>query len=85
MIFLENFSGTKSVDIRFTEDKKIFKVRKSRLINMLNVKLEDSGIGTFQAESDAVVLIVNTAEEMSETTSVGILGKDNRPHSPLDG
>jgi hypothetical protein len=43
---------------------------------MLKVKLEDKGIRTLQAESDADVLIVDTAVEMSETTAVGIVGED---------
>jgi len=43
---------------------------------MLKVKLEDNGIRTLQAESDADVVIVNTAVEMSETTAVCILGED---------
>ena len=43
---------------------------------MLKVKLEDNGIRTLQAESDADVLIVDTAVEMSETTAVGIVGED---------
>ena len=43
---------------------------------MLKVKVEDNGIKTLQAESDADVLIVDTAVEVSVTKSVGIVGKD---------
>lgn len=76
---------SKSADICFTEDTEINvkqedflsnKFNKIRLINMLKVKLENNGIKTLQAESDADVLIVDTAVEMSETTSVGIVGED---------
>lgn len=76
---------SKSADIHSTEDTEINikqedflsnKFNEIRVINMLKVKLEDNGIKTLQAESDADVLIVDTALEMSETTSVGNVGED---------
>lgn len=45
---------------------------------MLKVKLGGNGIRTLQAESDADVLLVDTAMEISETTDVGIVGEDDR-------
>lgn len=76
---------SKSADIHFYEDTEINvkqedflsnKFNKIRLINILKGKLEDNGVKTLQAESDADVLIVDTAVKMSETTTVGIVGED---------
>lgn len=45
---------------------------------MLKVKLGGNGIRTLRAESDADVLIVDTAMAISETIAVGIVGEDVR-------
>ncbi|CAG9820117.1 unnamed protein product [Phaedon cochleariae] len=43
---------------------------------MLKVELEDNGTRAHQAESDADVLIVDTAVKISETAAVGIVGEN---------
>lgn len=49
---------------------------KSLLIDMLRSKLQENGINTLQSKDDADVLIVDTAIEISDTSSVAVIGED---------
>ena len=75
----------KSTDINFNWETKITTkqedllsnvTNKSRLISMLMSKLQDNGINTLQATDDAVMLIVDTAINLSETNLAADIGED---------